>query len=60
MDSGYFIYDPDYKWLNLGIVGALREIEYMRKFRRLGDKQRFKWYVLGDIVVSCPKVNYKT
>jgi arginyl-tRNA---protein transferase len=26
LNSGYFIYDPDYKFLNLGVIGALREV----------------------------------
>lgn len=56
VDSVYFFYDTDYKWLNLGVIGALKEIEYMQKLR---IDQRYKWYVLGDMVISCPKVNYK-
>lgn len=31
--SCYYIYDPDYKFLNLGVVGVLREIEYMNLVR---------------------------
>jgi len=33
LNSAYFIYDPEYRFLNLGTVGALRELEYCRKFR---------------------------
>lgn len=29
-NSAYFLYDPDFKFLNLGVVGAIREMEYMR------------------------------
>ena len=25
-NSGYFVYDPDYRFLNFGVVGALREL----------------------------------
>ena len=32
-DSCYFVYDPEYKFLNLGVVGAIRELEYMRLIR---------------------------
>lgn len=53
------MYDPEYKWLNLGVIGALREIEYMRLLRKASGGHRFKWYVLGDYVNTCPKVNYK-
>lgn len=52
VNSAYFIYDPEYRFLNLGIIGALREIEYMRMTGK-------RWYVLGDLIVNCPKVNYK-
>ena len=59
VDSAYFFYDPEWKWLNLGVVGALREIEFLRKFRLKYGKQKWRWYVLGDLVISNPKVNYK-
>ncbi len=58
VNSAYFIYDPDYKFLNLGIVGALREIEYIKLVRSL-NSDKFKWYLLGDMVPTCSKVNYK-
>lgn len=29
MNSAYFLYDPDYRFLNLGVIGAIIEIEYM-------------------------------
>lgn len=42
-NSGYFIYDPEYSFLSMGVVGAIREFEYMRLI-----KQKFnpylKWY----------------
>ncbi len=58
VNSGYFIYDPDYKFLNLGVIGAIREVEYIRKIRKL-YASNFMWYILGDFVPVCPKVNYK-
>lgn len=57
VSSGYFIYDPAYKFLNLGVVGALKELEYIKRVRQTRDK--YKWYVLGDLVLRCSKVNYK-
>lgn len=30
INSAYFIYDPDYRFLNMGVVGALIEMEYIR------------------------------
>jgi arginyl-tRNA--protein-N-Asp/Glu arginylyltransferase len=58
LNSGYFIYDPDFKFLNLGVIGALRELEYAKMIRQQ-DNTRFEWYVLGDLVPVCKKVNYK-
>ncbi len=29
-NSAYFLWDPDYKSLNLGVVGAIVEMEYIR------------------------------
>lgn len=43
LNSAYFIYDPDYKFLNLGVVGALRELEYMAMLRRTHN-QKLRWY----------------
>lgn len=34
LNSGYFLYDPDYRFLNLGVIGALKEIEYMRNLQK--------------------------
>ncbi len=28
MDSVYFFYDPEYRFLNLGVIGALKEIQW--------------------------------
>ena len=58
LESGYFIYDTDYKFLNLGVMSVVREIEYMRMIRKQFN-QNLDSYMLGDIVISCPKVNYK-
>lgn len=58
LNSAYFIYDPDYKFLNLGIVGAMVEIEYMRLIReRFNPSMQF--YHLGELSMQCPKINYK-
>lgn len=29
-NSAYFLYDPEYSFLCLGVVGAIRELEYIR------------------------------
>lgn len=59
MNSAYFIYDPDYKFLNLGVIGAIRELEYMSLVRKTHNSNMFKWYQLGELNIRCPKVNYK-
>jgi len=57
-NSAYFLYDPAFKFLNLGVVGAIRELEYMRMIiKRFNPELTF--YQLGEMVPSCPKVNYK-
>ena len=30
-NSAYFIYDPEFMFLNLGVVGAIRELEFCRR-----------------------------
>ena len=58
MNSAYCVYDPDYKFLSLGVVSAIREIEFMRLIKRKFNPD-LTFYQLGDMVVTCPKVNYK-
>ena len=41
------------------MIGALRELEYCRMVQQTQGPHRYKWYVLGDMVPICPKVNYK-
>lgn len=50
LNSGYFIYDPEYKFLNLGVVGAVREIEYMNLMKEKINPF-IQWYHLGEINV---------
>ena len=33
-NSAYFIYDPDFMFLSLGVVGAIRELEYCNFIRK--------------------------
>ena len=42
-NSQYFIYDPDYSFLCLGVVGAIHEIEYMRLVNQKFNPD-FRWY----------------
>jgi arginyl-tRNA--protein-N-Asp/Glu arginylyltransferase len=34
-NSGYFLYKTKYSYLNLGVVGAMIELEYCRKLKDL-------------------------
>lgn len=56
--SCYCIYDPVFKFLSPGVITAIRELEYIRllKSKYLPN---LKYYQLGEMVVTCPKVNYK-
>mgnify|MGYP000912354872 CR=1 FL=1 len=58
LESGYFMYDTDYKFLNLGVMGAIRELEYLRLIREQFNPE-IAYYQLGTTVPHCPKVNYK-
>jgi len=56
--SVYFFYDPKYKFLGLGTVGSLREIEYIRRINELYNPS-FKYYYLGYYIQDCIKSVYK-
>lgn len=58
LNSAYFIWDPDYKFLNLGVVGALIEIQYMHLIKEKYNP-KLSYYHLGELNVNCSKVNYK-
>ena len=58
MNSQYFIYDPDYSFLCLGVIGAIHEIEFMKMVKKKYNPE-FVNYQLGELVLNCPKVNYK-
>ena len=58
LKSGYFMYDPEYKFLNLGVMSVIREIEYMRMDQKKFN-QDLQYLNLSDMVITCPKTNYK-
>lgn len=58
LNAQYYIYDPDYSFLCLGVVGAIHEIEFMKMVQKKHNPA-FKYYQLGELVLDCPKVNYK-
>jgi arginine-tRNA-protein transferase len=58
MSSVYLYYDPDYAFLNLGILTAVREIEYFKHLRKELDNS-FRYYVMGFYSYTCQKMKYK-
>jgi len=58
VSSVYFFYDPAYKFLNLGIVGAIREIEYTKCIRESYSKDMV-YYAMGYYIQDCVKSVYK-
>ena len=58
LESMYCYYDPDYSFLDLGVVTAIREIEYMKSFQELIDKS-FIYYTMGEMSHSVQKLRYK-
>ena len=58
MGSIYTYYDPQYEFLSLGTVTAVREIEYMKQIKKKYNP-KMKYYYMGYYVHSCPKTSYK-
>ena len=58
LSSVYLYYDPDYSFLDLGTLSAIKEIEYIKKFHDLIDN-KFKYYVMGFYIDNCVKMRYK-
>ena len=57
LSSVYVYYDPDYRWLELGVYSALREIEMVQLLSR--HKPEFQYYCMGYYVHNNPKMAYK-
>ncbi|XP_050666148.1 arginyl-tRNA--protein transferase 1 isoform X2 [Leptidea sinapis] len=57
ISSVYFFYDPEYRNLNLGTYGALRELEFTRHLHT--QSADLKYYYMGYYIHSCPKMRYK-
>lgn len=58
MSTLYFVFDPDYAFLKLGVISVTKEIEFMR---HLNEKYNYglKYLILGDLQVNCKKLSYK-
>mmetsp|Transcript_27328 Transcript_27328/g.49158 ORF Transcript_27328/g.49158 Transcript_27328/m.49158 type:complete len:471 (+) Transcript_27328:1633-3045(+) len=55
VSSVYFVYEPEFKFLSLGVVGAIKEIEFIKQY--LTDD--FKFYYMGYYIDTCQKMRYK-
>ena len=58
LESVYCYYDPDFSFLDLGVFTVIREIEYMKSFQNLIDKN-MAYYSMGEMCQSCQKLKYK-
>jgi len=58
LSSVSLYYDPDYKFLNLGTLTAIKEIEYAKSFHDLIDNN-FKYYTMGYYCETAQKLRYK-
>ena len=57
LSSVYVYYDPDHRWLDLGVYSALREIELVRKLSH--SKPEFQYYCMGYYLHNNKKMSYK-
>ena len=44
LNSAYFIYDPEFSFLNMGVVGAIRELEFMRMAKKKNFNTKMQFY----------------
>jgi arginine-tRNA-protein transferase len=58
VSSVYLYYDPDYGFLNFGVLTAIKEIEFLKHLRKNIDNN-FKFYVMGFYCYTCQKMRYK-
>lgn len=58
LGSIYTYYDPQFEFLSLGTVTAVREMEYMKKIREKYHKD-MRYYYMGYYVQNCKKSVYK-
>lgn len=57
LSSVYFFYDPIYKPLKLGVIGAIKEIQFIKD---LSTKfPEFQYYYLRYYIQDCQKMVYK-
>jgi arginine-tRNA-protein transferase len=58
ISSVYLYYDPDFHFLNLGVLTAIREIEFIKELRK-NLCPDFQFYAMGFYIHTCQKMRYK-
>jgi arginyl-tRNA--protein-N-Asp/Glu arginylyltransferase len=59
ISSVYLFYDPDYAYMHLGKVSAMREMALVKQIQRKEGMEAVQFYNLGLYIHSCPKMRYK-
>ncbi len=57
VSSVYFMYDPSYGFLSLGVYGAIREIGLTWSLSQ--SLPKLKYYYMGYYIHTCQKMKYK-
>jgi len=58
LSSVYLFYEPDFEFLNLGTVTAVKEIEWVQQ-KLMPNWPGIKYYYMGYYIHSCRKMIYK-
>jgi len=57
LSSVYFFYDPDYKKRSMGVIGSLKELNFVYIHNKL--LPNFEYYYMGYYIQSSKKMKYK-
>jgi arginine-tRNA-protein transferase len=60
ISSVYLFYDPEYAFMRLGKVSAIREMALVKQIGRKQGMEKVKYYNLGLYIHSCQKMRYKS
>ncbi|EFA83779.1 arginyltransferase [Heterostelium album PN500] len=58
LSSVYMLYDPDFQFLSIGKLTALKEIEYIQN-QLSKQASQLHYYYMGYYIHSCQKMRYK-
>ena len=57
--SVYFMYDPEFEFLNLGTVSVMKDVEILKEMHAKGTVPDMHYLYLGYYIETCPKMAYK-